>query len=75
MTVDECMNDEKSIIINYLKCSPEAWFGKKEIARRAVKRKVFEENPRWADEPLAELIAQHIVEENKDGQVRLKQEG
>jgi len=51
------MNDEQVLIINYLKCSPKTWFGKKEIARRAVKRKVFEENPRWSEEPLAELIA------------------
>ena len=68
------MNDEQIIIINFLKGSPEVWFGKKEIARRAVKRKVFEENPRWADEPLRELVRQHVVEENKDGQVRLKKE-
>jgi hypothetical protein len=69
------MNDEQVLIINYLKCSPKTWFGKKEIARRAVKRKVFEENPRWSEEPLAELIAQRVVEENKDGQVRFKGEG
>jgi uncharacterized protein YneF (UPF0154 family) len=67
------MSDEQVLIINFLKCSPEAWFGKKEIARRAVKRKEFEDNPRWSEEPLRELIAQHVVEENKDGQVRLKQ--
>ena len=67
------MNDEQTIIINFLKCSPEAWFGKKEIARRGGKRKEFEDNPRWSEEPLRELIAQHVVEENTDGQVRLKQ--
>ncbi len=65
------MNDEHIIIINFLKGSPESWFGKKEIARRANKRKVFEENPHWSDAPLREMIAQHVVEENKDGQVRL----
>ena len=48
------MNDEQTKIINFLKCSSEAWFGKKEIARRAAKRKAFEENPRWSEEPLAE---------------------
>jgi hypothetical protein len=68
------MNDEKVLIINYLKCSPGAWFGKKEIARRAVKRRAFDDNPRWADEPIAELVAQKVIEENKDGQVRLKKE-
>ena len=68
------MNDEQPLIPNFLRTSPEAWFAKQEIARHAVKRKVFEENPRWADEPLTELIAQHLVEENKSGQVRLKPE-
>ena len=66
------MNDEHTIIINFLKGSPESWCGKKEIARRAVKRRVFDDNPRWADEPIAELVAQDVIEENKDGQVRLK---
>jgi hypothetical protein len=69
------MNDEQVIIINYLKTSPDAWFGKKEIARRAVKRRTFDDNPRWADEPIAELVSQKVIEENKDGQVRLKSEG
>jgi hypothetical protein len=67
------MNDEQIIIINFLRCSLETWFGKKELARRAVRRRVFEENPRWADEPLTELIAQGLVEENQTGQVRLKE--
>jgi hypothetical protein len=67
------MNDEQTVIINFLKCSPGAWFAKKEIARRGVKRKEFEDNPRWSEEPLRELIAQQLVEQNNDGQVRLKQ--
>jgi len=67
------MNDEQIIIINFLRCSPDAWFGKKEIARRAVRRRVFEENPHWADEQLVELIALRVIEENQNGQVRLKE--
>src|SRR5215831_12848528 len=67
------MNDEQIIIVNFLRCCPDTWFGKKEIARRAVRRRVFEENPRWADEHLMELIAQGVVEENENGQVRLKE--
>lgn len=58
------MNDEQVIIINFLKCSPGTWFGKKEIARRTVKRKVYEDNPRWSDAPMAELIAKRVLEEN-----------
>jgi hypothetical protein len=40
------MNDEQIIIINFLQGSPMPGSGKKEIARRAAKPKVFEENPR-----------------------------
>ena len=68
------MNDEQVLVINFLKGSPGAWFGKKEIARRAVKRRVFDDNPRWADEPIAELVSQKVIEENKDGQVRFRKE-
>ena len=68
------MTDEQVLIVNFLSGSPESWFGKREISRRAVKRKVYEENPRWADEALAELVLQHVVEENKDGQVRMKKD-
>ena len=67
------MNDHQIIIMNFLQCSPETWFSKKEVARRAVKRKVFEDNPHWADEPLAQLVGQHLVEETQDGHVRLAQ--
>ena len=62
------MNDEQIIIINYLKTTPDAWFGKKEIARRAVKRRTFDDHPRWADEPLVQLIPQQVLEENKERQ-------
>jgi hypothetical protein len=66
------MTDEQVLIINFLQFSPETWFARKEIARRAVRRKVFEENPHWADAALAELVAKGEVEENNSGQVRLK---
>lgn len=66
------MTDEQVIILNFLRCSPESWFVRKEIARRAVKRKVFEENPNWPNAALAELIVKGLVEEDKNGLVRLK---
>jgi hypothetical protein len=44
---------------------------RKEIARKAVKRTVFEENPHWADAPLASLLNQGIVEQNESAQYRL----
>lgn len=68
------MTDEQVLIINFLKCSPESWFSRKEIARRAVKRKVFEENPNWANAALSELTVKGLVEEDKNSLVRLKPE-
>src|SRR5579859_7170908 len=68
------MNDEQILILNFLRCSPETWFGKKELARRAVRRRVFEENPHWADAHLMDLIVQGFVEEDQNGQVRLMED-
>jgi len=68
------MTDEQVLIINFLGTSPESWFGKREVARRAVKRRLFEDNPRWAEEPLSDLLMKNLVEENSDGLVRLKKD-
>lgn len=68
------MTDEQVLIVNFLQTSPETWFARKEIARRAVRRKVFEENPHWADAALGELVANGIVEENPSGQFRIKKD-
>lgn len=66
------MTDEQTLVLNFLKCSPESWFSKKEIARRAVKRKVFEENPNWATQPISDLLVTSVIEEDKNGLVRMK---
>ncbi len=64
------MTDTELTILNYLLSSPEAWFGRREIARRAVKRSVYEENQHWADAPLAALVANKMVEVNDAGLYR-----
>ena len=46
------MTDEEQKIIEFLKGSPDSFFGRREIARKAVKRNLFEENPRWVESPL-----------------------
>ena len=68
------MRDEEVQIINFLQCSPDSWFARKEIARRAVKRKEFEENPHWADTSLADLVARGVIENDLQGRYRLKKD-
>jgi len=39
-----------------------------------VRRKVYEESQHWADAPLASLVQMGVIEQNKDGLYRLKQD-
>ncbi len=66
------MNEEEMTILNFLKASPEARFARREIARRAGSRSLFEENPRWIDAPLAALTGQGLVEITIDGFYQFK---
>ena len=67
------MTEEQTVIINFLRSSPESYFARREIARRAVKRQVFEENQHWADAPLSLLLTEGLIEQNDAGLYRLKQ--
>jgi hypothetical protein len=66
------MNHDEYVILQYLRASPESLFTRKEICRKAVRRTVFEENPRWAETPLAALVGQGLVEVDENGYYRLK---
>jgi hypothetical protein len=68
------MTEEQTVIINFLRSSPENYFARREIARRAVKRQVFEENQHWADAPLSLLLTEGQIEQNDAGLYRLKQQ-
>lgn len=68
------LSHEEQTIMDLLSGSPETYFARREVARRAVKRTVFEENAHWADAPLASLIAQGVVEVNESGLVRYKKD-
>ena len=57
--------------MNFLKGSPDSFVARREIARKALKRKVFEENPHWADAPLASLVDQRLVEQDDSGHYRI----
>jgi hypothetical protein len=61
------MSDEESIILDYLKANPESAFAKREIARRAVRRVVYEQNPRWVDAPLQGLLNRKLIEVDQGG--------
>jgi len=70
------MSYEEFAIMNFLKGSPDDYVARREIARKALKRTVFEENPHWADAPLASLVDQGLVEQNESGHYKMtKYEG
>ncbi len=66
------MTSEEMTIVNFLASNPETFFSRKEIARKAVHRKIYEENQHWADVALASLIARGEVEQNSGGFYRFK---
>ncbi len=65
------MTSEEQCVINFLKSCPQSFFARREIARKAVRRHVYEEDQNWADAPLASLLSQRKVEQNDSGQYRL----
>lgn len=57
--------------MNYLRANPETYFSRKEIAKRAVHRTVYEENPHWCVAPLNALVELQEVEQNEAGHYKL----
>jgi hypothetical protein len=68
------MNEEELIILGFLRVCPEVYFARREIARRAVRRSVYDEDPHWADAALVALVDKRLVEQNQTGLYRLKKE-
>ncbi len=69
------MSDEENIVLTYLQSNPSSAFARREIARRAVKRIIYEQNPRWVDAPLASLVGRQLVVIDEGGNYRLKGTG
>lgn len=67
------MNNEESIILEFLMASPESAFGRKEIARKADRRTTYEENPRWAETALDALVDRKQIEIDDSGHYHFKQ--
>ena len=65
------MSYEEFAIMNFLKGSPNDYVARREIARKALKRATFEENPHWADAPLSALLDQGYVEQNESGHYKI----
>ena len=61
------MNEDENTILEFLRSSPESAFGRKEIARKAASRALYEENPRWADAPLNALVDKKLIVMNDSG--------
>ena len=66
------MTYEETAIMNFLRGSPDVYVARRELARKALKRTIFEENPHWADAPLAGLVDQGLVEQDDSGHYRIK---
>jgi hypothetical protein len=66
------MTYEELAIMNFLRGTGECYVARREIARKALKRTVFEENPHWADAPLTSLLAQDLIEQDESGHFRIK---
>ena len=66
------MTYEEMAILSFLKGNPDGYVARREIARKALKRVVFEENPHWADAPLAGLVDQGEVEQDDSGHYKIK---
>ena len=65
------MTSEGSIIVEFMKASPESWYARKEISRRAVHRSEYEANPHWATAALNALVNDGIIEQNDAGLYRI----
>jgi hypothetical protein len=57
--------------MDFLAGSPNSFVARREIARRALKRTTYEENPHWADAPIASLLGQGLIEQNDSAHYRL----
>jgi hypothetical protein len=65
------VSDAERVIVEFLSQNPENSCSRMEIARKAVRRSVFTENPHWVDAPLATLVDRKIVVQDKSGAYRL----
>ena len=68
------MTQEETSVLDYLKSRPESAFAKREIARKAAGRNVYDEDPHWADAPLASLVNQSLIVLDNNGNYHIPRE-
>jgi hypothetical protein len=66
------MTYEETAILNFLRGSPDSFVARREIARKALGRNTFEENPHWADASLSALVDQSLLEQSESGHYKIK---
>jgi len=66
------MTYEETLVLQFLEESPESFYSRREIARKAVKRREFEENPQWAVSAISALLEREEIEENIAGSIGWK---
>ena len=66
------MTTEETVILTFREESPETWFSRREVARKAVRREEYEENRNWATGAFSSLMARGLIEENEGGNIKFK---
>jgi hypothetical protein len=61
------MSWEEQQILDFLATSPDSFFARREISRKAVKRRYLEENPEWVTAPLEALVQKRLVQQDAAG--------
>jgi len=70
----QVMTYEEMAILTFLRGKPDSLVGRREIARKALRRIDFEENPHWVDAPLASLMDRRLLEQDEGGHYRIRKE-
>jgi hypothetical protein len=66
------MTEQETAVLTFLQGCPEMFCARKEIARKAVHRSLYEENPHWLDAALLSLTDRGLIEKNDSAQYRIK---
>lgn len=66
------MTWEETTVLSFLGQTPETWYSRREIARKAINRRTYEEDPNWAMGAIASLLSRGLVEENVAGNLKFK---
>jgi hypothetical protein len=64
------MTWQEQAVYDYLKANPQSAFNRKEISKKAVKRKVYEEDPNWALAAFSSLLNEELIEKDDSGHYR-----